>query len=48
MCYFHGTAPKVSEVKEVPTAVLGEDIIHLAVLQKFDSNTGNGHNIKTS
>lgn len=36
----------VSEVKEVPTAVLAEHIIHLAALQKLDSNIGNGHNIK--
>lgn len=43
---FHGTAARVSEVKEVPTAVLAEHIIHLAALQKLDSNIGNGHNIK--
>lgn len=43
---YHGIAAKVSEVKEVPTAVLAEHIIHLAALQKLDSNIGNGHNIK--
>lgn len=39
--HFHSTA-----AKEVPIAVLAEHIIHLAVLQKLDSNIGNGHNIK--